>query len=169
MHCPYSTRPLHSCKLFVHPLQSGVCLTEEIGFCLALNPGFCFKLTLPCSYWKNRERFMALTSNERIVGQVMEGSRKNKQLTCESWQMSQCPSVCPPNCSGNKQESTQHTFWFSDVLTLTAALGFWLLLFEKLLASFCHFCYSSGCCHLPWLSSLVQNSKTTNPLNTSAF
>lgn len=168
--CPYSMSPLHSSKLFAHHLRWAVCRTEEIGRCSALNPGFCFKPILPNSYWKNRESFMLLTSNERILGQVREGSRKKpNQITCESWQMSQFPSVCTLNCSGNKEEPTQHTFWFGDVLTVTAALGFWLLLFEKLLANFCHLCYSSGCCHRPWLSSQVQNAETTNPLNTSAF
>lgn len=98
---------------------------------------------------------------------LWEAQEKKPQITCECWQMSRFPSICTLNCSGNKQQPTQHTFWLSGVLTPTAALGFWLSLFEKILACFlCHLCYSSGCCHLPWLSSQLQNSEITNPLNT---
>ena len=83
--------------------------------------------------------------------------------------MSPFPSVWTLSRSGNEQEPAQHASWFSDVLTPTTVLDFRLSLFEKLLAFFfCHLCYSSGCCHLPWLSSQRQKSETTNPLNTSA-
>lgn len=62
---------------------------------------------------ETRESLMALDSSEKILGQEAQ----EKQISCESWQMSQFPSAYFLNRSGNKQKGTHNSFWFSEVLT----------------------------------------------------
>lgn len=168
LHCPLSKRPLHSCELCT--ALAGINLPCRRNWLLPGSKlGFCFKLILPNCYWKNRESLMVLLEMKGFWFRLWKAQEKTKpkqEMTCKSWQMSRFPSICTLSSAGNKQELAQKTC-FTEVLTPPAAPGFWLLLFEKLLA--CFLCHSSGCCISPWLSSQLQNSETTNPLSTSAF